>query len=375
VNILLYYTGNKRSLQLETWLRGYVTHGYQVHLLTACAPGELHERAAQLGVRVSGFSVPKDKLYYPKHIAHLIAYCWRERIDVVLPQLQEANIIAVVAERATRARFYMFRHHPEPHSPKEKLVDRIVNRLARRIVVLTAAQKRIVLSEGVPERRIHLVRPVYDFDEYKPSAEIVRSLKERYRCTLLVIMMSRLIHYKRHMIGFRAIEDLISRGHDVQLLVMDEGPERSKLEEYVRQRSLEGRISFLGYQSNVADYLEASDVLLQPSESEVSTNAVKEAAVRGKIVVACRGVGDFDEYLEDMVNAVVLNVSDSAATIADRLEDIIRNRSTYQAMSVRLRERIVDMFGCSLKNFDRFLRLVDGREEAGEPRYITGARA
>jgi glycosyltransferase involved in cell wall biosynthesis len=373
MNLLLYYTGNKRSIALETWLREYVRHGHQVHLMTACEPGELHERAAQLGVRVSGFFAPKNKLYYAKQIRHLIAYCWREHIDVVLSQLQEANIIAVFAERMTRARFYMFRHHPQPHSGKEKLVDWIVNRLARHIVVLTGPQKQIVLSEGVPESRIHLVPLMYDFDEYRPSAEVVRSVRERYRCTLLVIMLSRLVHYKRHMLAFQAIEDLVSRGHDVRLIVMDDGPEKSKLEAHVRQRGLEQRITFLGYQSNVTDYLEASDVLLQPSESEVSANAVKEAAVRGKIVVACRGVGDFDDYLEDTMNAVLVNVTDGASTIADRLEDIIKNRPKYDTIGARLRQRVLDKFGCTPTNVDRYLRLLDGRLNASEPRSATEA--
>ncbi|MDP9002842.1 MAG: glycosyltransferase, partial [Myxococcota bacterium] len=246
----------------------------------------------------------------------------------------------------------------------ERLVDRIVNGLARNIVVLTEAQKQIVLSERVPESRLHLVPLMYDFDEYRPSAGVAQSLRESYPCKLRVLMLSRLVHYKRHMLAFQAVEELVSRGQDVRLLVMDDGPERTKLETYVRERGLEQRISFLGYQSNVTDYLEASDVLLQPSESEVSANAVKEAGVRGKIVVACRGVGDFDEYLEHMVNAVLLNVSDGASTIAHYLADMIENRPIYDAVSARLRQRVLDKFGITPSNVARYMRLADGPQGA-----------
>jgi glycosyltransferase involved in cell wall biosynthesis len=370
MKLLLYYTANKRSVAFETLLREYVRHGHEVRLLTTCEPGELHRRVESFGVQASGFSVPKGRFYYAKQILFLIRYCWHERIDVVLSQLQEANIIAVFAERMTSARFYMFRHHPRPQSPKERLVDRIVNHLARRIVVLTKAQKRIVLEEGVPERRIHVLPLMYDFAQYKISGDVVRSLKDTYRSDLRIIMLSRLVHYKRHMLAFQAIEQVVARGHDVRLFVMDDGPERERLKEYVRRHSLEERISFFGYQSNVIDYLEACDVLLQPSTSEVSANAVKEAGVRGKIVVACRGVGDFDEYLEHMQNAIVLNVTDGPSVIADHITEILKNRAVFDAMGARLRQRVTAKFACNSATIDEYIRLVEGTS----PRHVVNDR-
>lgn len=372
MKVLLYYTGNKQSVAFETLLREYAEHGHEVHLLTTCEPGELHRRVEQFGVRASGFSVPRNRLYYAKHIRYLVAYCWRECIDVVLSQLQEANFIAVFAERVTSARFYMFRHHGRANRRKEKAVDWIVNRLARNIVVLTATQRQIVLEEGVSRKRIRVVPLMYDFDEYKVSTDGARAIRETYRCNLLAIMMSRLVPGKRHLLVFQAIDELVARGHDVRLLVMDDGPERSALEEYVRQRALERVISFLGYRSNVIDHLEAADVLVHPSAAEVSSNAVKEAGIRGKVVVACRGVGDFDEYLEHMNNAVLLNVTDGASTIADHLADIIKNRATYNVMGARLRQRVLETFGRTPSTVDRYLRLVNGRRGTGDLGYGTG---
>ena len=275
MKVLLYYLSNKGSLSLETALRGYVEHGHEVHLLTTCEPGELHRRAEALGVRTSGYAVPKNGLYYARQIDHLVRYCRRERIDVVLSQLQQANFIGVFAERLTAARFYMFRHHDRPETKKSRILDVIINQMARNIVVLSETNKRIVLAEGVPEHRIHLVPLMYDFDVSIPSAEAVRAIRDSHPCELLAVMVSRHVRVKRHILAFQAIEELIARRHRVKLLVLDDGPERENLERYVRERSLGEHVSFLGYRTDVGNFVAASDVLLHPSELEVSTNIVK----------------------------------------------------------------------------------------------------
>ena len=358
MRVLLFYTGNKRSIAFETMMRGFVEHGHEVRLLTTCNPGELHRRAEALGVRASGFSVPKNGLYYARQVDHLVRYCRGERIDVVLSQLQQANFIAVLAERLTAAQFYMFRHHAHPETSKSRIMDQIIDRLARRIVVLTAAQRRYVLAEGVPAAKVQVVPLIYDFDEYQTSIDAVRSIRESHPCALLVIMIGRLVRGKRHILAFRAMEELVARRSGVKLLVLDDGPDREMLEAYVRARSLEDHVSFLGYRSDVSNFLAASDVLLHPSEFEVSSNVVKEAGVRSKIVFACRGVGDFDDYLEHMVNAVLLNVSDGASVVADLLADIILHREKYSSMGPRLARRVVERYGRSETTMAPYLRLV-----------------
>jgi glycosyltransferase involved in cell wall biosynthesis len=236
----------------------------------------------------------------------------------------------------------------------------IINNFARNIVVLSETNKRIVLAEGVSEHRISLVPLIYDFDLSSPSAEAVRAIRESHICDLLAVMISRHVRVKRHVLAFQAIEEVIARGRRVKLLVLDDGPERETLEQYVRERSLGEHVSFLGYRTDVGNFVAASDVLLHPSELEVSTNIVKEAGARGKIVMACRGVGDFDEYLKDMENAVLLNVSDGPSVIADRLVDIAANREKYNDLGARLARRVVEKYGRSATTMAPYLRLLDG---------------
>jgi N-acetyl-alpha-D-glucosaminyl L-malate synthase BshA len=103
----------------------------------------------------------------------------------------------------------------------------------------------------------------------------------------------------------------ISSNIKVKMLMIGDGPERSKTEEQCRNEQLCDKVVFLGKQENIPDLLSLSDVVLIPSASEsfglvaleamacgipcVSTNAggLPEVNINGKTGFT-RGVGDIE---------------------------------------------------------------------------------
>ncbi|RYZ27422.1 MAG: glycosyltransferase, partial [Chitinophagaceae bacterium] len=309
-NVLLYYPPNNRSVAIETIAAEVNSKGHNLIVLTTSERGVFHEQLDKLGVK--NFNVTFEKrsalVYYFKHLRYLISFCRKHRIDTVWSHLQSCNIVAVLAQAFIKCRVVIFRHHfhaiikekgLSAVNRNELLFERIICRLAREIVVPSnEVYNGMVSYEKVPARKIKIIPYIYDFSAYpKPDASVITAITRQYAASLLIVVASRMIPMKRHMLVLPVFDQLIKEGLDIKVLLLDDGEERPKLEAYVKEQALEGRIFFLGFKKNIIDYLAASDLLVHPSATEASSSLVKEFGLMKKPVIVCSGVGDFDQYI------------------------------------------------------------------------------
>lgn len=87
-------------------------------------------------------------------------------------------------------------------------------------------------------------------------------------------------------------------GNAAHLLLVGEGPEESRLRDYVAANNLGDRVHFCGRAADVRPYLDAMDIFVLPSSSEVFPNAVLEAMSMG-VPVVCTAVGGSVEIVVD----------------------------------------------------------------------------
>ncbi len=137
-----------------------------------------------------------------------------------------------------------------------------------------------------------LIPYMYDFSKYEyPDKDQVAHLRYRYirsDKTLLLIMIARLVPIKRHTLVFQVVGQLVRQGYDLQMLVLDEGPEEAELLEAVQKFKLEDHVHLIGFTRQVTYYLAAADLMIHPSLSEASNSAVKEAGLLEKAVAVCQ---------------------------------------------------------------------------------------
>lgn len=72
------------------------------------------------------------------------------------------------------------------------------------------------------------------------------------------------------------------------LLIVGDGPERSRLEKLASQTEGPARILFLGWQNHVSEYLSSADLFVFPSKYEGCSNALLEALAHGVPCLASR---------------------------------------------------------------------------------------
>jgi glycosyltransferase involved in cell wall biosynthesis len=372
MRVLFFYPANARSVALETMMLGLRSKGVEIELLTMCEAGALHEHLRLHGIPAHAFTAPRRPAiaFYLRHALNLIRLCRRRRIDVVFSHLQQANMIAVLARPFLGARLLPFRHHftfvfpgegvPVERNRSEDLFDWLIHRLSRTVIVPSAdVAEGIHRIEGVDPRRLKVVPYIYDFSGYPtPDMAAVDDIRASFSATLTLIMVSRLVPLKRPDVAFEAVHDLIRDGLDIRLLVLGDGPLRGSLEAFVSARDLEARIVMLGQRRDVVDYMAAADLMIHPSLTEASCNAVKEMALLGKTAVVCAGVGDFNDYVHDGVNGFVMSRPGSVDEMAKIIREVYFSPERLGAMGAALHDAVLQRFGVSDVRVADYLELL-----------------
>jgi glycosyltransferase involved in cell wall biosynthesis len=309
-HVLFYYPANRRSVALETLLVAVQGLGHKVTCLTTAPRGVLHEELERHGIACHEHVLPDahGPRYYLAQARYLARFCRQHAIDTVWSHLQHANLIAVLAQYLMKSRVVAFRHHNQFNmvaeqvvSRNEVIVDTIINKLAKAILVPSQGVRETMRRfESVDIAKVVVAPYLYDFSKYKqPDPARVREIEAEFPCHLRLIMVSRLVAGKGHDVVFPVFKKLVAEGLDLKVLVMDEGDEKARLQSWVAQNGLGDRVFFLGFRSNIVDYLGAAELLIHPSVAEASNSAVKELGLMHRTAAVHQGVGDFDAYVVD----------------------------------------------------------------------------
>lgn len=216
----------------------------------------------------------------------------------------------------------------------------------------------MIEHEGIKKENITHINLGYNFSLYgSPDEKKIDEIKGRYPATLLLVTAGSLTNFKRPEVSIELTRLLRDSGVHVKLLLLGEGPEYSKLKSLVESYNLEQNVFFTGYIDQIMDYMHAADWLVHPSISEASSVVIKEAALASLPVMVCRGVGDFDEYLIDSHNAIVLDHEGFAEQAKERVVRFMKDKTQYALMGERLNQEIQRRF--SIENtFEEYKKLV-----------------
>lgn len=348
--ILFFYTSNRRTVAIETLILELRKKDYEVLLLTTSPHGHLHQFLNSQGISTYTFTGG-----YFKQILFLIKFCKHHKVHVVFSHLQQANFVSVIARFFMTSKVIAFRHHLQfiyqtdekiQVNRNEILMDKIINRLAKKIVVpSTGVYEGMKTHEHVNMSNVSIIPYIYDFSKYEtPDPDLVESIKNQYPCTLRLIMVSRMIRLKRHHVVFPVIKDLVDQGFNIKLLVLDQGPEKENLERYVRDNKLESVIFFLGYRTDFVNYMAASDLLIQPSLTDASNSAAKEMALFEKPVAVSSNVGDYSDYVVNNQNGYLIPVSDTSKHLKEIIIDAYNHPDKLKSMGKMLKKDVISRF-------------------------------
>lgn len=140
---------------------------------------------------------------------------------------------------------------------------------------------------------------------------------------------------------------------NAHLLLVGDGPLRHQLEQLARVLGLSDRVSFLGWRSNVAEILKASDIYVHPTHSDGFGIAACEAMAAGLPVVA----SDVPGLAQLVQGAGILVPTGDVKALGERLNALIQSPSERKKMG---RASLVRARKFSIQNTVReYIRLYE----------------
>ncbi|KIC45534.1 glycosyl transferase family 1 [Ruegeria sp. ANG-S4] len=147
-----------------------------------------------------------------------------------------------------------------------------------------------------------------------------------------------------------------------QLTIVGDGDDRAALEEHARVLGLKEAVRFLGYcnQTEVADLLRQSDILVLPSFAE-GVPVVLMEAMASRIPVIASQVAGVPELVNDGVHGFITPPGD-LNTLAQRLNELLSNPKRCEQMGLSARKKIEAEYNIDLEA-GRLLQLFSSDDQ------------
>jgi len=224
-----------------------------------------------------------------------------------------------------------------------RALDRICSRVATRIVADGEGARR--LAESAQGMRADRMMTIYDgvnTDELAPVRNVADVRRELGlapdRTTVGVI--ARLDTTKKGQDVFLdAVPAVHESAPDAQFVLVGDGPDRKRLEAQAGALPPDCRPRFAGFRADLAEVLNALDVLVIPSRWESVPKILLEAMWLKKPVVATQ-VGDIEEILDSTCGLLV--PPDNPSALAEQIVRACADAERRERLGAAAHRRILD---------------------------------
>ena len=304
-----------------------------------------HARVIRLGLPVRRFR----QLYAPQ--AAILAPIVAARADVVHVHLGEDLAVLPVGAAAARVHHLplvltihtSLRHTLAVSNLRSAVlktlggpIERWGEHSAEAVLVITPRLRRLLLSDGVDENRIHLIPPGVNSSLFEGPFEDPFAGIGRPR----VLFVGRLAPQK-------GVSTLVAaagllKHPSAQVLLVGDGPERKALEKEAKRIGVGDRFHFVGFVAHerLPAVLVHADLLVLPSiYEELGTVLLK--AMQAALPIVASNIGGIPDVIEDGVNGLLVSPGEPEA-LARAIDRLLADRDLARRLSEGAQERAKD---------------------------------
>jgi glycosyltransferase involved in cell wall biosynthesis len=296
----------------------------------------------------------------------LVRLMRRLRPHIVETHTAKAGVIGRLAARLALGRRAIVLHTYHGHvlhgyfGPRTTRAFRVVESAMAHlsdalIAVSSATVDELVTMNVAPHDKFHTVALGLELEPFLDSEgknrDVARERLGVNRDEVLALYVGRLVRVKRVDVLLRAIAEARARGVAVRLAVAGDGDERPRLEVLASSLGLDRAVDFLGFRTDLAELVEASDLAVLSSDNEGTPVAIIEAAAGGRPAVATAVGGVADIVTAETGRLVPPGDINAFATA---LCEMAHDPQTVARMGVRARAHVREAYAV-----DRLLRDMD----------------
>lgn len=233
----------------------------------------------------------------------------------------------------------------------------VINRVAQRIICVSAGVRDALVVQGVQPDRCTVVHNAIDVRQAAPEAVI---LPEIAGDAIVVGSVGSLLPRKGNDQLLRAAALLKARGgHAVHLVFVGDGPERERLEQLATELGLAASVTFTGFRPNALAWEAAMDIVVLASENEGFPRVILEAMLLAKPVIASDVIGS-RELVRHEVSGLLFPFGD-VSMLSEQLELLVGNSELRLRMGAAGNNIVIEQY--SIERYIAGVETLLGGEE------------
>ncbi|MCI0641951.1 MAG: glycosyltransferase [Gemmataceae bacterium] len=302
---------------------------------------ELERKAAAWNVPL--LSVPDRGPWDWKVVTRCLDICRRERVAIWHGHDYKSNALGLLVRRFWPMRLVTTVHGWVKHTRRTPLyysIDRFCLPRYEKVICVSQDLYEAAVAAGVPAERCVLIENAIDTAEFARRRTVAQAKAgngispERF----VIGAVGRLSAEKGFDYLIRAANQLLREGLDLEVHIIGEGEEKTRLQELSQSLGLADRIRLLGYRADVRELYEAMDVFALSSLREGLPNVLLEAMALEVPVVATR-VNGVPRLVSHEETGLLVEPG-SVNGLADGLRRLLLDDSLRRTLKQNARTRI-----------------------------------
>jgi len=225
-------------------------------------------------------------------------------------------------------------------------VDRAIGKCVDHYIAVSQANADYLINEKkLPARRVHVIRNGCDLKKFDPQRKAPLGMKSSLGFAEedpIIVALGRLEPQKGHRILFDAFAQVLREVPNARLVCVGTGALHQELQEQTRRLQIDSGVRFVGYQSDVADWLALADISVLASLFEGLPLVAIESLAAQRCMVATAVDGTTEVVVNEQTGLTV--PSEDPKQLADALIRALRQPELRQRLARAGREWVLQNF-------------------------------
>jgi len=279
-------------------------------------------------------------------IYKLLAHIKSNNIDVIISYHEKSDITNYIIKNILGQRIVSISSKRDLGFKLTGRLRAVIQYITKKFDAITAPSNSIkdwLISDFMSDAdKIHVIKNGVDFTNYQVTTVDQRN-QNKARLNMpktkkLMTSVACLKPIKGHEYLIQAFSEFKqSCKGDWCLVLIGDGELRSELESQAACLGVKDDVHFMGYQTNVSDWLSISDLVVSATLSEGLSNALIEGCAAGCPVIATN-VGGNPEIITDGYNGLLVE-SKSATQLSDAMLKLAGDPELIQVMGEHSRQK------------------------------------